>query len=259
MDLGIRGKKALICGASQGLGRACADTLAEEGVNLVLLARTQATLEKAADEIRQRYGVEVLALPCDVTSVQGRHDAIAACEDPDILITNASGPPTGDFRNFSLNDWEKAVNANMLAPVELIRMTVSGMMERGFGRVVNITSWAVKMPTDAYALSAAPRLGLTGFSSNVARAVASHNVTVNSLLPGVYDTDRSKSLLAAHAQHLGLSVEQLEKDQVQTIPAKRFGDPSEFGAACAFLCSVYAGYITGQNLLMDGGRYPGIF
>ncbi|GLQ50585.1 SDR family oxidoreductase [Dyella flava] len=259
MDLGIKGKWALVCGGSQGLGRACADALAAEGVNLVLLARTQSTLEQAADDIRQSYRVEVSALPCDITTEQGRRSAVARCATPDILITNASGPSTGDFRSFTLEDWERAINSNMLAPVELIRMTVDGMMERGFGRVINITSWAVKSPIDAYGLSAAPRLGLTGFSSNVARSVAARNVTINNLLPGVYDTERSTSLLSAHAKHLGTTVEELERKAIQTIPANRFGRPREFGAACAFLCSVHAGYITGQNLLMDGGRYPGLF
>lgn len=233
--------------------------MAAEGVELFLLARAQATLEQAADEIRQEYGVDVSAVPCDITMAQGRNDAVAACQAPDILITNASGPATGDFRSFSLEDWDKAINGNLLAPVELIRMTVDGMMDRGFGRVVNITSWAVKSPIDAYGLSAAPRLGLTGFSGNVARSVASRNVTVNNLLPGVFDTVRSVSLLTDHAKHLGVPVEELEQKQVQSIPAKRFGQPQEFGAACAFLCSVHAGYITGQNLLIDGGRYPGLF
>ncbi|GGA42036.1 SDR family oxidoreductase [Dyella nitratireducens] len=259
MDLGIRGKTALVCGASQGLGRACADALAAEGVNLVLLARTPSTLEKAADDIRERYGASVVTVSCDITTVQGRRDAVAACDKPDILITNSGGPPTGDFRGFSLDDWRKAVNDSMLAPLELIRMTVDGMMTRGFGRIINITSWAVKAPLDGYSLSTGPRLGLTGFSGNVARSVAAGNVTVNNLLPGVFDTERTKSLLGAQARQLGITVKELVKRQGQTIPANRLGNPAEFGAACAFLCSAYAGYITGQNLLMDGGRYPGIF
>ena len=223
MDLKIRGKAALVCGASKGLGRGCATSLAREGCRVTLVARERQALEKTADEIRAATGATVVAVAADITSDQGRIAALAACPHPDILVTNAGGPPPGDFRKFSREDWLKAVGANMITPIELIKATVDGMIARRFGRIVNITSSAVKAPIAELALSNGARSGLTGFVAGLARKTVAHNVTINNLLPG------------------------------------RFGSPDDFGALCAFVCSVHAGYIVGQNLLLDGGAYPGTF
>ncbi|WP_369056724.1 SDR family oxidoreductase, partial [Burkholderia gladioli] len=250
---------ALVCAASKGLGRGCAQALAAEGVKLVIVARTQETLDATAEAIRQSTGAEVTAVACDITTAAGREAALAACPQPDILVTNAGGPPPGDFRDFSRDDWIRAVDANMLTPIELIRATVDGMIARRFGRIVNITSSAVKAPIDVLALSNGARSGLTGFVAGLSRKVVEHNVTINNLLPGLFDTDRIKTTLAASAKASGTSVDEVRARRTQEIPARRLGQPDEFGAACAFLCSAHAGYITGQNWLIDGGAYPGTF
>lgn len=259
MDLGLRGKTALVCAASRGLGRGCAEALAAEGVKLVIVARREALLEEAAGDIRARFDVEVIPVACDITTEEGRELALAACPQPDILVTNAGGPPAGDFRNFSLADWRRALDANMLTPVELIKAAIDGMIGRGFGRIINITSAAVKMPIGILGLSNGARAGLTGFVAGLAREVAPHGVTINNLLPGMFDTDRLAFLTQAQATAASLRVDEITARQLAGIPAGRFGSAEEFGAACAFLCSAHAGYITGQNLLIDGGAYPGVF
>jgi len=259
MDLGIRGKQALVCGASKGLGRGCAEALAAEGVEVTIVARTPDVLEATAAEIRQRTGAPVNAVACDITTPAGRAQALAVCPAPDILVTNAGGPPPGDFRNWTRDDWIAAVDANMLTPIELIKATVDGMMARRFGRIINITSSAVKAPIDVLGLSNGARSGLTGFVGGLARKTVSHNVTINNLLPGQFDTDRLKKTLGASASATGKSLDEVFAARRQQIPAQRFGTPAEFGAVCAFLCSVHASYMTGQNVLLDGGNYPGTF
>ncbi|HEX2649347.1 MAG TPA: SDR family oxidoreductase [Burkholderiales bacterium] len=257
MDLGIKGKSALVCAASKGLGKGCAMALAKEGVNLVITARGKDALEATAEEIRKATGVKVTAVAGDITTGEGRAAALKACPSPDILVNNAGGPPPGDFRTWGRDEWIKALDANMLTPIELIRATVDGMIARKFGRIVNITSGAVKAPIPELGLSNGARTGLTGFVAGIARQTVAHNVTINGLLPGPFDTDRLRSNLKFNAEKLGKSEAELEKIRTQANPAKRFGTTEEFGAACAFLCSVHAGFITGQNLLMDGGHFPG--
>jgi 3-oxoacyl-[acyl-carrier protein] reductase len=261
MDLGIKGKWALVGGASKGLGLGCAQALAEAGVNLVMVARGAQALAAAAQEIRAQHGVEVIEVATDITTEAGRTQALAAHPDLDILVTNAGGPPPGDFRNWGRDDWLAAIDANMLTPIELIKATVDAMAARGFGRVVNITSGAVKAPIDVLGLSNGARSGLTGFVAGLARQkkLAANNVTINNLLPGWFDTDRVKSVLKGAAEKTGTSVEHQAQVRLVTIPAGRIGSPAEFGQTCAFLCSAHAGYITGQNILIDGGAYPGTF
>ena len=259
MELGIKGKTALVCAASKGLGKGCATMLAREGVNLVITARGKDALEATAEEIRKKCNVKVIAVAGDITTEEGRAAALAACPDPDILVNNAGGPPPGDFRSWSREDWLKALDANMLAPIELIKATVDGMIARKFGRIVNITSGAVKMPIPELGLSNGARTGLTGFVAGIARQTVQHNVTINGLLPGPFDTDRLRGNFIFNAKKLGKTVEELAKARAEANPAKRFGNIEEFGAACAFLCSAHAGFITGQNLLMDGGAFPGTF
>jgi len=259
MDLGIAGKKALVCAASKGLGKGCATALAEAGVELVILARGKEALEATAAELRAKTGAKVTALVADITTPDGRKAALAACPAPDILVNNAGGPPPGDFREWDREIWMKAIDANMLTPIELIRATVDGMIERRFGRVVNITSSAVKAPIDILGLSNGARSGLTGFVAGLARKTVRHNVTINNLLPGAMDTDRLRSTHPIYAKQRNISVEQAAAERAATIPAGRFGTADEFGAACAFLCSQQAGYVTGQNFLIDGGAYPGTF
>lgn len=258
MDLGIGGRTALICGASRGLGRACAQSLAEEGVNLVIVARDKPVLASTAEEIRTATGVRVEFVAADVTSPAGRENVINTCPSPDILVTNAGGPPPGDFRDWSRNEWLHALEANMLAPIELIRLTLDGMTGRRFGRIVNITSGAVKAPVAVLGLSNGARAGLTGFVAGLARETARHNVTINNLLPSAFATERLAVTNAAIAAEKGLSEKDAYADRLSGIPAGRLGAPEEFGAACAFLCSAKAGYITGANLLVDGGAYPGV-
>jgi len=259
MDLGIQGKRALVCAASKGLGRACAFSLAGEGVSVTIVARSRDALEETAAEIRAASGTEVIAVAADITTEEGRGMALRACPEPDILINNAGGPPPGDFRDWGRDEWVAALNANMLTPIELIKATVDGMIERRFGRIVNITSSAVKAPIDVLGLSNGARSGLTGFVAGIARKTVRHNVTINNLLPGPFATDRLRATIAASAKAAGKTVEEMEKNRREANPAGRFGQPAEFGDACAYLCSVQAGFITGQNLLMDGGAFPGTF
>jgi 3-oxoacyl-[acyl-carrier protein] reductase len=259
MDLGIKGKTALVCGASKGLGRGCAEALAADGVNLVLVARNAEALERTADDIRRAHGVNVIAIAADITTPDGRAQALAACPAPDILITNAGGPPTGDFRDWGRDQWIAALDANMLTPIELIKATVDGMMSRGFGRIVNITSSAVKAPIDILGLSNGARSGLTGFVAGIARKTVAKNVTINNLLPGPFDTDRLAATMSGAAKAAGKTVDEVKEARRKQNPAQRFGTAAEFGAVCAFICSAHAGYMTGQNVLLDGGAYPGTF
>jgi 3-oxoacyl-[acyl-carrier protein] reductase len=259
MDLGIRGKNALVCAASKGLGRGCAFSLAREGVNLVITARGKDALEATAAEIRKTCGVRVTAVAGDITTEEGRRAALAACPDPDILVNNAGGPPPGDFREWDQAVWMKALTANMLTPIELIKATVDKMIARRFGRIVNITSSAVKAPLGPLGLSNGARSGLTGFIAGLARQTVKHNVTINNLLPGFFATDRNRTTIAAFAKEMGLSEQEALRERLRHIPAGRQGDPAEFGDACAYLCSAQASFITGQNLLLDGGAYPGTF
>ena len=259
MDLGIKGKTALVCAASRGLGKGCAMSLAREGVGLVITARGKEALEATAEEIRKATGAKVTAVAGDITTPEGRAATLAACPQPDILVNNAGGPPPGDFRNWSRDDWIKALDGNMLTPIELIKAVIDGMIARKFGRIVNITSGAVKMPIPELGMSNGARTGLTGFVAGLSRAVAQHNVTINNLLPGPFDTDRLRSNMEFNAKKLGKTAAELAKQRADANPSKRFGTVEEFGDACAFLCSAHAGYIVGQNLLLDGGAFPGTF
>jgi 3-oxoacyl-[acyl-carrier protein] reductase len=257
MDLGIKGKRAIVCGASKGLGRGCAEALAREGVEVTIVARTQATLDETAAEIRKLTGATVHAVAADIATAEGRAKVLAVCPNPDILVNNAGGPPPGDFRNWSRDTWLAAIDANMLAPIEMIKATLDGMIERKFGRVVNITSAAVRAPIAELGLSNGARAGLTGFIAGLSRQVVPHNVTINNLLPGPFETDRLMSNLKFNAEKQGIALDEIVTRRKAANPAKRFGTVPEFGNTCAFLCSASAGFITGQNILMDGGSYPG--
>jgi 3-oxoacyl-[acyl-carrier protein] reductase len=262
MDLGLHGKWALVCAASKGLGKGCAKALVGEGVNVVITARGAQALEVTADELRAlNPAVQVEAVAGDIATPEGRAAALAAAPQIDILVNNAGGPPPGDFRDWDRAAWIAALEANMLAPIELMKATVDAMAARGFGRVVNITSGAVKAPIDTLGLSNGARSGLTGFVAGLARQskLAGRNVTINNLLPGSFDTDRLRKNFEGAAARSGQSVEALAAARARTVPAQRFGDADEFGAVCAFLCSAQAGYLTGQNILLDGGAYPGTF
>ncbi|MBP7914486.1 MAG: SDR family oxidoreductase [Vitreoscilla sp.] len=262
MDLGVKGKWALVCAASKGLGKGCAAALAAEGVNVVITARGLDALHETAAELRRAHpGIEVRPVAGDITTAQGRADALAAAPQVDILVNNAGGPPPGDFRQWSREDWLAAIDANMLTPIELIKATVDAMAQRGFGRVVNITSAAVKAPIDTLGLSNGARSGLTGFVAGLARQpkLAGRNVTINNLLPGPFDTDRLRKTVQAAAAAQGRPQESVWEQRRLNVPAQRYGTAEEFGAACAFLCSAHAGYITGQNWLLDGGLYPGTY
>ncbi|MEF7613998.1 SDR family oxidoreductase [Aquincola sp. MAHUQ-54] len=262
MDLGLAGSWALVCAASKGLGKGCAGALVREGANVVITARGDEALQATAAALRAlNPAVEVRAVAGDIATPAGRAAALAACPQVDILVNNAGGPPPGDFRQWDREAWIQALDANMLTPIELIKATVDGMAERGFGRVVNITSGAVKAPIDVLGLSNGARSGLTGFVAGLARQsrLAGRNVTLNNLLPGAFDTDRLRKTMAAGAQQAGIEVEQVADKRRLAIPAQRFGSAEEFGAVCAFLCSRQAGYLTGQNILLDGGAYPGTF
>jgi len=259
MDMGIQGKWALVCAASKGLGKGCAQALVKEGVNVVITARGAEALEATAAELRALKGGEVRVVAGDITTPEGRASALAACPQVDILINNAGCPPPGDFRDFDRDAWTKALDANMLTPIELMKAVVDPMMARGFGRIVNITSAAVKAPIDILGLSNGARSGLTGFTAGLARKTVVKNVTINGLLPGPFDTDRLRVTMQGAAKQSGQSIEAIADVRRKQNPAQRFGTPEEFGAMCAFLCSVHAGYITGQNILMDGGAYPGTF
>ena len=261
MDLGIEGKWALVCAASKGLGKGCAQALVREGVNVVITARGAEALEATAAELRALKRGEVRTVAGDITTQAGREAALAACPQVDILVNNAGGPPPGDFREWDREAWIKALDANMLTPIELIKATVDAMAARGYGRVVNITSGAVKAPIDVLGLSNGARSGLTGFVAGVARQsrIAGRNVTINNLLPGAFDTDRLRKGWAASASRSGQSIDAVMDQRRAGIPAQRFGTAEEFGLVCAMLCSAHSAYLTGQNILLDGGAYPGTF
>jgi 3-oxoacyl-[acyl-carrier protein] reductase len=259
LDLGIRGKTALVCGASRGLGKACAFELAREGVNLTIVARTRDALERTGAEIAQATGVEVQTVAGDLTTPDGRAAAIGVCSQPDILVTNSQGPLPGDFHDWSRDDWIAALDDMMLGPIEMIRLTIDGMTARGFGRIVNIVSRSVKIPQGELGLSNGARAGLVGFSAGLARQIAARNVTLNNLLPGIFDSDAQHRHIRGMLAGTGKTFEQVFRERAEGSTAKRYGDPAELGALCAFLCSIHAGYITGQSLLIDGGGYPGAF
>ncbi|HEX5794475.1 MAG TPA: SDR family oxidoreductase [Geminicoccaceae bacterium] len=259
MDLGIAGRTALVCAASKGLGRGCALALARNGVAVTITARTASTLEQAASEIAAATGATVTPVAGDITTPEGRRAALAACPAPDILVNNAGGPPPGDFRDWDENDWLDACKANMITAIMLIKAVVDGMMDRRFGRIVNITSSSVKAPIPQLGLSNGARSGLTGFVAGLARQTVEHNVTINNILPGRFDTDRLRSGIAFQAQKSGRPIDEVVAQSKAQIPARRFGQPEEFGELCAFICSGQASYITGQNFLIDGGVYPGTY
>ena len=259
MDLGISGRKAIVCASSKGLGRACAFSLAREGVAVTINARTSGPLEATAEEIRRETGAAVAAVACDVTTPEGQERLLAACPEPDILVNNAGGPPPGDFRDWSRDDWIAGVTANMLTPVELMKATVDGMIARKFGRIVNITSASTRSPIPELGMSNGARTGLAGFVAGLARETVAHNVTVNCLLPGPFDTDRLRGNIRFRAREAGADEAEFAARAAAANPAGRFGDPAEFGDACAFLCGARAGFVTGQHLLMDGGAFRGVF
>ena len=259
MDLGIRGRKALLSGASRGLGKACAFALAREGVELTIVARKRDVLEQTGAEITEATGVNVTTVAGDITTSKGRSAAVAACPAPDILLNNADGPLPGDFRDWSRDDWIAALDAMMLAPIEMMRLTVDGMMTRGFDRIINIVSRSVKIPQPELGLSNGARSGLVGFVAGLARQTVARNVTVNNLLPGIFDSDAQRAHINGMLAATGKSFDELWRARAEANPARRYGRPAELGAYCAFLCSEHAGFITGQNLLIDGGSYPGTY
>lgn len=259
MDLGIAGKSALISGASRGLGKACALALAQEGVNVTIVARTPDVLERTGAEIAQATGVNVKTVAGDITTSEGRNAAVAACSTPDILINNADGPVPGDFRDWTRQDWIAALDAMMLGPIEMMRLTVDGMTARGFGRIINIVSRSVKVPQLELGLSNGARSGLVGFAGGLARQTVARNVTINNLLPGIFDSDAQRRHIEGMLVPGDKTFDEIWQARAAANPAKRYGNPTELGAYCAFLCSEHAGYITGQNLLIDGGSYPGTF
>jgi 3-oxoacyl-[acyl-carrier protein] reductase len=259
VNLGLRGRKALLVGASRGLGRACAFAVAAEGVQVTLVARTQMALEQTAAEIRAATGGAVATVAGDITTPAGRTAALAACPEPDILLNNADGPLPGDFRTWTRDDWIAALDTMMLSHIEMMRLTVDGMMARRFGRIVNIVSRSVKIPQLELGLSNGARSGLVGFAGGLARQTVARNVTINNLLPGIFDSDAQRRHIGGMLEPGGKSFEQIWRERAAANPAKRYGDPQELGAYFAFLCSAQAGYITGQNLVIDGGSYPGTY
>ena len=259
MDLGIRGRTAIVCASSQGLGKGCARALAEAGVSVVINGRHHSLLEQTAEEIRQATGVEVWPVVADVSTPEGQAALLAACPTPDILINNNGGPPFRDFRELDRQAMLTGVTMNMVTPIELIQKVIGPMAERGFGRIVNVTSISVKMPVAGLDLSSGARAGLTAFLAGVARKFADKNITINNLLPGSFDTRRLRNGFAAASKQTGKPESVMATQAMGEIPAKRFGTPEEFGATCAFLCSVHAAYLTGQNILLDGGAYPAAF
>ena len=259
MDLGIAGRKAIVCASSRGLGKACARALADAGCEVVVNGRDAARLEATAKEIASATGVKVTPVAADLATPEGQQALLAACPDPDILVNNNGGPPPRDFRQLTRGQMIDGVVGNMIVAVELIQKVIGPMTERKFGRIVNITSGSVKMPLAGLDLSSGARAGLTAFLAGVARTVADKNVTINNILPGAFDTDRLSSVLTNAAKQKNITKEEAAAQRAATIPARRFGKPDEFGAACAFLCSAHAGYITGQNLLIDGGTFNGAF
>lgn len=258
MDLGIKDRWAIVCASSRGLGRGCAMALAREGVNIVVNGVNEERLTKTAEEIRAAASVEVIAVAADVATIEGRTKLLAACPNPDILINNAGGPPAGNFRDFTHEQWLAALEANMLAPIELIKATIDGMITRRFGRIVNITSGSVKAPIASLGMSNGARSGLTGYCAGVAREVSRYNVTINNILPGSFDTDRLRGGASRHLP-AGKTVDDIMNERRVEEASGRFGNPEEFGMTCAFLCGANAGYITRQNILLDGGTYPGTF
>jgi 3-oxoacyl-[acyl-carrier protein] reductase len=259
MDLGITGKKGIVGGASSGLGKACALALAREGVELTIVARTEANIIAAAEEISAETGGKITPVAADINSDEGRAATLAACPEPDIIVNNSGGPPTGNFRDWDRATWLEAINNNMLGAVFMIKDTVDGMIERKFGRIVNITSSAVKAPISILGLSNSARAGLTGFVAGTSREVAKYNVTINNLLPGDFETERHASNTKAMAERQGKTYEEMKAIRTAAVAAGRFGDPAELADLCAYLCSSQAGFLTAQNLLMDGGKYPGTF
>ncbi|MGD0315547.1 MAG: SDR family oxidoreductase [Xanthobacteraceae bacterium] len=259
MDLGIAGRKAIVCASSRGLGRACATALAQAGCEVVINGRDRDRLAATAAELRQATGATIIPVAADVASADGQKALFAACPEPDILVNNNAGPPFRDFRELDRQKMIDGVVANMIVAVELIQKAIDPMIAKKFGRIVNITSFSVKMPLVGLDLSSGARAGLTAFLAGVARSVAASNVTINFLLPGAFATDRLRSYVETTMKAKGISEEAVMAERVATVPARRVGDPAEFGAACAFLCSAQAGYITGQNLLIDGGAFPGAF
>lgn len=259
MDLGIAGRKAIVCASSRGLGKACARALAEAGCEVIVNGRDAKTLNATAGEIASLTGAKVIPVVADVATAEGQKALFAACPQPDILVNNNAGPPLKDFRELTRQQMLDGVTANMVVAIELIQKAIDPMLSRRFGRIINITSGSVKAPIAGLDLSSGARAGLTAFVAGVARTVADKNVTINSILPGAFDTDRLRGTLSKHAESKGKSISQVAADRIASIPARRFGDPAEFGAACAFLCSAHAGYITGQNLLIDGGSFTGAF
>ncbi len=254
MDLGIKGRRALVCASSKGLGLGCARALAGAGVDLVMNARGAEALETAAQAIRTEFGVKVTPVAADITSDSGRSQVLKAAGDADILVTNAGGPPPGMWTDWEREDFIKALDANMLTPIALMKALLPGMMDRGWGRVVNITSQSVKSPIGVLGLSNSARAGLTGYVAGTARQVAPSGVNINNLLPGIHATDRANSLDGAAAEKEGIALDEARARRAATIPARRYGTAEEFGAACAFLCSNLAGFIVGQNILLDGGQ-----
>jgi len=259
MDLGIRGRKALLFGASRGLGKACATALAQEGVDVTIAARTREVVDKACAEIRAATGATVTGVVADITTADGRAAALATCPEPDILLNNADGPLPGDFREWRRDDWIAALDAMMLGPIETMRLTVDGMMARGFGRIVNILSRSIKIPQAELGLSNGARSGLAGFVAGLSRQTVARNVTINNLLPGIFDSDAQVKHIEGMLEPGGKSFDQIWRERAAANPAKRYGRPAELGAYCAFLCSDHAGFVTGQNILVDGGSYPGTF
>jgi 3-oxoacyl-[acyl-carrier protein] reductase len=259
MDLGIAGRRAIVCASSRGLGKACARALAEAGCEVVINGRDAKTVNAAAGELASLTGAKIIPVVADVATAEGQKALFAACPQPDILVNNNAGPPLRDFRELTRQQMLDGVTANMIVAIELIQKAIDPMLSRRFGRIINITSGAVKAPIAGLDLSSGARAGLTAFVAGVARTVADKNVTINSILPGAFDTDRLRGTLSKHAEAKGKSIAQVAADRIAAIPARRFGDPAEFGAACAFLCSAQAGYITGQNLLIDGGNFAGAF
>ena len=253
MDLGIRGKRALVCASSKGLGRGCAEALAEAGVDLVMNARGEEALVSAAEQIADAHGVKITTVAADITSDEGREKVLAAAGDIDILVNNAGGPPPGLWSDWEREDFIKALDANMLTPIALIKALVPSMMDRGWGRVVNITSQSVRAPIPVLGLSNSARAGLTGYVAGTSRQVAEKGVTINNLLPGIHATDRADALDGGVSKAQGISIDQARTNREATIPVRRYGTAAEFGATCAYLCSVHAGFIVGQNLLHDGG------
>jgi 3-oxoacyl-[acyl-carrier protein] reductase len=259
VDFGIRGRKALLSGASRGLGKACAMALAREGVDVTIIARTSAVVERSADEIRGLTGVVVTPVAGDITTAEGRAAALRACPEPDILVNNADGFPPGDFRAWTRDDWIAALDTMMLCHIEMMRLTHEGMMARGFGRIINIVSRSVKIPQIELGLSNGARSGLVGFVAGLARQTVANNVTINNLLPGIFDSDAQRRHIEGMLDQSDKSFDQIWDERARANPARRYGRPEELGAYCAWLCSTHAGFITGQNLLIDGGSYPGTF